>query len=68
MARVFSLQLRALQGFRDSLIKLANIQFVCPHYSYISLRAKKVVVSFRAKGAVQHLVIDTTNLKIHSGA
>ena len=30
--RVFSLPLRALQGFLDSVFKLANIPIVCPHY------------------------------------
>ncbi|WP_198591571.1 transposase, partial [Vibrio lentus] len=31
--RVFSMPLRALQGFLDSVFKLANIPLVCPHYT-----------------------------------
>lgn len=45
--RVFSVPLRALQGFLDSVFKLANIPLVCPHYTCISRRAKEVLVSFK---------------------
>lgn len=65
--RVFSMPLRALQGFLDSVFKLANIPLVCPHYSSISRRAKEVEVSFKTKnrGAIQHLTIDATGLKVY---
>ncbi|WP_179946992.1 transposase, partial [Vibrio sp. CUB2] len=43
--RIFSMPLRALQGFLDSVFKLANIPLVCPHYTCISRRAKEVEVS-----------------------
>ena len=58
--RVFSMPLRALQGFLDSVFKLAHIPLVCPHYTCISRRAKEVEVSFKTKtrGAIQHLAID----------
>ena len=36
--RVFSIPLRALQGFIDSVFKLANVPLVCPHYTCISRR------------------------------
>ena len=36
--RVFSMLLRALQGFLDSVFKLVNIPLVCPHYTCISRR------------------------------
>ncbi len=39
--RIFSMPLRALQGFLDSVFKLANIPLVCPHYTCISRRAKE---------------------------
>ncbi len=42
--RVFSMPLRALQGFIDSVFSLANVPIVCPHYSCISRRAKQVEV------------------------
>ncbi len=65
--RVFSMPLRALLGFLDSVFKLANIPLVCPHYTCISRRAKEVEVSFKTKtrGAIQHLATDATGLKVY---
>ncbi|HHG3173021.1 TPA: IS5 family transposase [Vibrio parahaemolyticus] len=65
--QVFSIPLRALQGFIDSVFSLANVPIVCPHYSCISRRAKQVEVSFKPKtrGAIQHLAIDATGLKVY---
>ncbi len=65
--RVFSMPLRALQDFLDSVFKLANIPLVCPHYICISRRAKEVEVSFKTKtrGVIQHLAIDATGLKVY---
>ncbi|MGR5068704.1 IS5 family transposase [Vibrio alfacsensis] len=60
--RIFSMPLRALQGFLDSVFKLANIPLVCPHYTCISRRAKEVEVSFKT---IQHLAIDATGLKVY---
>tara|TARA_Y100000588_G_scaffold188919_1_gene202869 strand:+ start:2152 stop:2433 length:282 start_codon:yes stop_codon:yes gene_type:complete len=63
---VFSMQLRALQGFLDSVFKLANIPLVCPHYICISRRAKDGEVSFKTttRSTIQHLAIDATALKV----
>ncbi len=65
--RIFSMSLSALQGFIDSVFSLANVHIVCPHYSCISRRAKQVEVSFKPKtrGAIQHLAIDATGLKVY---
>ncbi len=65
--RVFAMPLRALQGFIDSVFKLAQLPLSCPHYSCISKRAKTVNVSFKTKtrGAIQHLAIDATGLKVY---
>ncbi|EHH2448789.1 IS5 family transposase, partial [Vibrio vulnificus] len=65
--RVFSMPLRALQGFIDSVFSLANVPIACPHYSCISRRAKQVEVSFKPKSrrAIQHLAIDATGLKVY---
>ncbi|EKF9792823.1 IS5 family transposase [Vibrio cholerae] len=65
--RVFSMPLRALQGFIDSDFSLANVPIVCPHYSCISRRAKQIEVSFKPKtrGAIQHLAIDAMGLKVY---
>ncbi len=56
-----------MQGFIDSVFSLANVPIVCPHYSCISRRAKQVEVSFKPKtrGAIQHLAIDATGLKVY---
>ncbi|HGF5132331.1 IS5 family transposase [Vibrio parahaemolyticus] len=65
--RVFSMPLRVLQGLIDSVFSLANVPIVCPHSSCISRRAKQVEVSFKPKtrGAIQHLAIDATGLKVY---
>lgn len=65
--RIFSLPLRALQGFIDSVFKLANVPLVCPHYTCISRRAKEVEVSFHtsSRGVIQHLALDATSLKVY---
>ncbi|KIV37252.1 IS5 family transposase, partial [Vibrio parahaemolyticus] len=65
--RVFSMPLRALQGFIDSVFSLAKVPIVCPHSSCISRRAKQVEVSFtpKTRGAIQHLAVDATGLKVY---
>ncbi|EXJ40562.1 transposase DDE domain protein [Vibrio parahaemolyticus VPTS-2010_2] len=65
--RIFSLPLRALQGFIDSVFRLANVPLVCPHYTCISRRSKDVEINFKAssRGAIQHLAIDATGLKVY---
>lgn len=64
--RVFTMPLIGLQGFINSIFKLAQLPFSHPHYSWISKRAKTVNFSFKTKtkGTVQHLAIDTTGLKL----
>ncbi|MCC4236693.1 IS5/IS1182 family transposase [Vibrio anguillarum] len=42
--RIFSLHLKTLEGFIDSVFRLANVPLVCPHYTCISRRAKDVEV------------------------
>ncbi len=66
--RVSSMPLRALQGFLDSVFKLANIPFVYPHHTCISSRAKEVEVSFKTKtrGVIQHLSFDATGFKVYA--
>nr|AKN37953.1 Mobile element protein [Enterovibrio norvegicus] len=65
--RIFSMPLRASQGFIDSVFRLGQIPLSCPHYSCISRRAKDVDVSFKTKtkGPIQHLAIDATGLKVY---
>ncbi|MCB2384868.1 IS5 family transposase, partial [Shewanella sp. SR1] len=65
--RVFSMPLRALQGFINSVFKLADIPLSCPHYTCISKRAKTVKIAFKTKtrGTIEHLAIDSTGLKVY---
>ncbi len=64
---IFSLSLRATEGFINSLFKLMNVPLSSPDYSCISKRAKTVEVSYRnrCRGPVAHLVVDTTGLKVY---
>ncbi len=65
--RIFFLPLRALQGFIDSIFRLANVLLVCPQYTCISRRAKDVEVCFKtsSRGTIQHLAIDATGVKVY---
>ncbi|ENM5915968.1 IS5 family transposase [Vibrio mimicus] len=65
--RIFSMPLRASQGFMDPVFRLAQLPLRCPHYSCISCRAKDVDVSFKkkTKGPIQHLAIGATGLKVY---
>ncbi len=64
--RVFSMPLRALQDFIDSVFRLADVPLVCLHYTCISRRAKDVEISFKpsTRGTIQHLAIDTSTHEI----
>lgn len=65
--RVFSMPLRALQGFINSVFKLGGIPLMCPHYTCISKRAKTVNIAFKinTRGIIEHLAIDSTGLKVY---
>ncbi len=65
--RVFSMPLRSLQGFINSIFKLTQLPLSCPHCSCISKRAKTVDVAFKTKtkGTIQHIAIDATALKVY---
>lgn len=63
---VFSMTLKALQGFIDSAFQLAQVPLTWPHYSCISRRAKDVEVLFKTKtrGTIPHLAIDAITHEI----
>ncbi len=65
--RIFSMPLRALQGFINSVFKLGEIPLSCQHYTCISKRAKTVNIAFKTKtrGAIEYLAIDSTGLKVY---
>nr|AKN39538.1 Mobile element protein [Vibrio splendidus]AKN40237.1 Mobile element protein [Vibrio tasmaniensis] len=63
---IFSLPLRALQGFIDSIFELIDVPLSSPDYTCISKRSKTVQVKYRNKsrGAIRHIAIDSTGLKV----
>ncbi|ATF09767.1 Mobile element protein [Candidatus Enterovibrio altilux] len=67
---IFSMPLKALQGFINSICNLARLSFSCPHYSCISKRAKIVNITFKTKTKkiILYLTIDSTELKIDSNS
>ncbi|MGG7095918.1 transposase, partial [Shewanella indica] len=60
---IFKLSLRATEGFINSLFQLMKIPLIAPDYSCISKRA----VKYRnpSRGAVAHVVVDATGLKVY---
>ncbi|MCY9879385.1 IS5 family transposase [Vibrio natriegens] len=63
---IFSLPLRALQGFIDSIFSLMNVPLRSPNYTSISKRSKTIQVKYKnkSKGSVRHIAIDSTGLKV----
>lgn len=63
---LFRLPLRNLEGFLNSIFQLMDIDLKSPDYTCISKRSKSVEVPYRqqSKGAVSHLAIDATGLKV----
>ncbi|PMG57119.1 hypothetical protein BCU89_01850 [Vibrio splendidus] len=63
---IFYLPLRALQGFIDSIFELLDVPLTSPDYTCISKRSKTVQVKYRnkSKGAIRHIAIDSTGLKV----
>ena len=63
---IFSLPLRALKGFIDSIFELLDIPLTSPDYTCISKRSKTVQVKYRNKsrGTIRHIAIDSTGLKV----
>ncbi|CAK2532806.1 transposase [Vibrio crassostreae] len=60
---IFSLPLRALQGFIDSIFELLEVPLTSPDYTCISKRSKTVQVKYRNK-VIRHIAIDSTGLKV----
>ncbi len=63
---VFSLPLRALQGFIDSIFTLMDVPLRSPNDSSISKRAKNVKINYCKKSnkPIRHIAIDPTGLKV----
>ncbi|CAK2766625.1 transposase [Vibrio crassostreae] len=63
---IFSLPLRALQGFIDSIFELLEVPLTSPDYTCISKRSKTVQIKYRNKsrGTIRHIAIDSTGLKV----
>jgi hypothetical protein len=67
LKQVFHLPLRALQGFAQSLRKLAFPSLPVPNYTTLSRRAQTLKVALPAQRPHEpmHLVIDSTGLKVY---
>ncbi len=63
---VFSLPLRSLQGFIDSIFTLMDVPLRRPNYSSICKRAKTVEIKYhnRSKEPIRRIAIDSTGLKV----
>jgi len=67
LKQVFHLPLRALQGFAQSLRKLAFPSLPVPNYTTLSRRAQTLKVALPAQRPKEplHLVLDSTGLKVY---
>jgi hypothetical protein len=67
LKQVFHLPLRALQGFAQSLRKLAFPSLPVPNYTTLSRRAQTLKVALPAQRPNEplHLVLDSTGLKVY---
>jgi hypothetical protein len=67
LKQVYRLPLRALQGFAQSLRKLAFADLPVPNYTTMSRRAQElnVVLPALRSGEPLHLVVDSTGLKLY---
>ena len=64
---VFSIALRALQGFVESLINILGLKLTCPHYSVFSRRAKDLQIPLRKllkPGQNLNVIFDSTGVKV----
>lgn len=62
---VFSLSLRATEGFLNSVFQLMDIACISPGYSCLSKRARVAQIKYKrpSRGQVAHVVIDSTGIK-----
>lgn len=67
LKQVFRLTLRALQGFTQSLARLAFADLAVPNYTTLCRRAQSLDVALPLPPAGQplHLVVDSTGLKLY---
>jgi hypothetical protein len=64
---VFHVALRQLQGLIMSLIKMLEVDLVCPHYSVFSRRAKDLNIPMRKflkRGEHLNIIFDSTGVKV----
>lgn len=64
---VFHVALRQLQGLIMSLIKILEVDLVCPHYSVFSRRAKDLDIPMRKflkRGEHLNIIFDSTGIKV----
>jgi hypothetical protein len=67
LREVYHLPLRATQGLVRSLLRLLEVNLPVPDYSTLSPRARylRLSLSAQSKQQIEHLVIDSTGLKLY---
>lgn len=69
LREVFSLTLRATQGFVASLLEMAGIEIPVPNYTVLCRRAKRLEKKLKRLGKQKsiEIVVDSTGLKVAGG-
>ncbi|PCS21887.1 hypothetical protein BTN49_2352 [Candidatus Enterovibrio escicola] len=64
---ISKLPLRGLKDFLNSIFTLMNLSLRSPTYTCISKHSKSIKVKYRlpSRGAVAHVLIDVTGLKVY---
>ncbi len=64
---MFKLSLRGLKGFFNSVFTLMNVPLKSPTDTCISKCSKTIKVKYRllSRGAISHVIIDATGLKVY---
>jgi transposase len=67
LGEVYSLPLRATEGFVSSIMKMMKINLAVPDFSTLSRRKRKleIVLPRRRKNEPIHLIVDATGLKVY---
>ena len=65
LREVYHLPLRAAEGMLRSLMQLLEVSLPAPNYSTLSRRARSLRLSFAQSKHIEHLVIDSTGLKLY---
>jgi hypothetical protein len=65
LREAYHLPLRSTQGLVSSVLRLMQVGLRAPHYSTLSRRARSLELPLAAPKKIEHLVIDSTGLKVY---